>query len=112
MSGVPQVAGDYNQNGVVDAADYVAWRNSIGQNVPLPNRGPGITGPIGQSDYNFWRSRFGATSGAGSGASVASVPEPVTLAALASCLAGCGVWWAGARRRQGKSCRGIRIPLR
>ena len=50
--------GDYNQNGVVDAADYVTWRSSIG----------------GQLAYDAWRSRFGnPASGLGGGS---NVPEP------------------------------------
>ena len=32
----PAVAGDYNDNGVVDAADYVVWRNA-GAAATLPN---------------------------------------------------------------------------
>ncbi len=42
-------SGDYNRNGSVDAADYVAWRND-----------PGSFGgdPAG---YNTWRSNFGKT---------------------------------------------------
>jgi fermentation-respiration switch protein FrsA (DUF1100 family) len=52
--------GDYNQDGVIDAADYVVWRKSIG----------------GQPAYDAWRSQFGnAASGLGSGA---AVPEPAT----------------------------------
>ena len=55
--------GDYNNNGVVDTADYVVWRKaeSLGLNT-LDNRGPGIVGAVGQLDYNFWRSHFGNTS--------------------------------------------------
>jgi hypothetical protein len=80
VTGVPGVAGDYNQNGTVDAADYVVWRNSEGQTT-LPNRGTGITGPVGSADYQFWRSRFGATSAAGGGIG-AGVPEPSTATVL------------------------------
>jgi hypothetical protein len=68
------VAGDYNGNGVVDAADYVVWRNGG----PLLNEFVGI-GTTNAADYDFWKSRFGATNnaglGAGSGGS-AAVPEP------------------------------------
>jgi hypothetical protein len=66
---------------VVDAADYTIYRDSVGQST-LTNRGPGITGPVGTDDYNFWKSQFGA--GGGSGAlGVASVPEPSALVMLA-----------------------------
>ncbi len=60
--------GDYNRNGVVDAADYVVWRDSLG---PVYN----------QVDYQIWRSHFGETRTAGlvSG-SINAVPEPGTMA--------------------------------
>jgi hypothetical protein len=79
-AGVP---GDFNANGIVDAADYVLWRNGGPlQNDPTPGVQP--------ADYTFWRSRFGATSGSGSGAGAtsAAVPEPATgiLAAAVACL--------------------------
>ena len=35
--------GDYNSNTVVDAADYVAWRDNLGLEIALPQEGPGIT---------------------------------------------------------------------
>jgi hypothetical protein len=85
------VAGDYNNNGIVDGADYVLWRKNINQST-LPNRSTGISGPVGSADYDFWRSRFGATSGLGSGNSstnVAAVPEPATLVILILATSGC-----------------------
>jgi hypothetical protein len=70
------LVGDYNSNGVVDAADYVVWRNSLGQMVTLPNRDPANGGAVSINDYNSWRAHFGNTS-LGSGAVSASpVPEP------------------------------------
>jgi hypothetical protein len=79
------VLGDYNNNGVVDAADYVVWRD---QPASLQNEGasPGV---VDQMDYDFWRARFGAMSGSGGG--VATVPEPSTLllVALAITALGC-----------------------
>ncbi len=65
------LAGDYNNNGKVDAADYVLWRNGG----PLQNETvtPGVVTP---EDYTVWRSNFGNGSpGAGSSA---SVPEPAS----------------------------------
>jgi hypothetical protein len=85
-AGVP---GDYNQNGIVDAADYVFWRNVLGTAAALPNRDPGQAGNIGQADYDFWRRNFGKTSGAGSGdlAGASAVPEPASALLLTvSCL--------------------------
>ena len=73
--------GDYNEDGFVDAADYVIWRKKLGTDFALPNRGDGITGPVSDSDYNAWRANFGA-SGSG-GLSVAGVPEPTSVLLLA-----------------------------
>ncbi len=75
----PGVAGDYNGNGVVDAADYVLWRNGG----PLQNE-IDTPGTVNAADYTAWRARFGATSGAGLGA--AQVPEPGCLALLLVCF--------------------------
>jgi len=63
------LAGDYNNDGKVDAADYVAWRKN-----PAGNGGD----PAG---YNTWRGNFG--SGPGSGLSgTPAVPEPAAFALL------------------------------
>jgi hypothetical protein len=77
----PGVPGDYNNNGIVDAADYTVWRDHLGQTSPgysLPNEGAS-TGTVDQNDYTFWVSNFThAGAGAGLGAGGA-VPEPSTL---------------------------------
>ena len=75
------VPGDYNQNNVVDTADYVVWRKSVGTG-SIPNRGAGIVGNVGQADYDYWRAHLGAVTGAGSGAAIgaAMIPEPATAA--------------------------------
>jgi hypothetical protein len=69
------VAGDYNNNGVVDAADYVVWRNGG----PLQNEVVD-TGTVTPADYDAWRARFGNTSGSGTSS---TVPEPATVVLLA-----------------------------
>jgi hypothetical protein len=92
--------GDYNGNGVVDAADYAVWRDRFGQNVALPNTDPADTdNMVTQAEYNFWRSRFGATPGSGAGTLSASqtVPEPATGAL--TILAGCLLAAVGRRRK-------------
>lgn len=77
------VPGDYNVNGVVDAADYVLWRKGG----PLANEldNPGI---VNAADYNVWRVRFG--NSAGSGAAATIIPEsstlPFTFTALAQLI--------------------------
>jgi hypothetical protein len=85
IGSTPSVSGDYNNNGVVDAADYILWRNGG----PLQND---PTAGVQATDFDFWRSRFGANSGSGSGS---AVPEPAALA-----LVGLSFVLAGAVRRK------------
>lgn len=74
---VPAVAGDYNNDGVVNLADYTVWRNNLGaQAGTLPNDSVG--GTIGTAQYDAWKSNFGATASAIGGLSTANVPEPAT----------------------------------
>jgi hypothetical protein len=65
-----QLGGDYNSNAVVDAADYVVWRDHLGTSgTPGTVLGDGTTtgtlngvpdGIVDQSDYNYWRQQYGA----------------------------------------------------
>jgi hypothetical protein len=87
------VPGDYNNNGTVDAADYVDWRNGG----PLDNEDdePDV---INDADYVFWKSQFGnpLEEAAGSVVGASPVPEPASillaLAALALWLPRCADW--------------------
>ena len=87
--GEPTLAGDYNDNGIVDAADYTVWRDNVGQPAgTLPNDIDGVV--IGPAQYDTWKLKFGSTLGASS-LSQAPVPEPLggTLLVIGSMLA---VW--------------------
>ena len=88
--------GDYNKDGVVDAADYVVWRNTQGQTgsdlADHPADGD-HNYVVGSADYAVWRAHFGQPLNGGSpaagtslGTIASSVPEPAgwLLAALAS----------------------------
>jgi hypothetical protein len=75
------VPGDYNGDGVVDAADYTVWRDTLGSTSDLRANGDNMGGSVGvidQADYEFWRTHFGETAGAGAGIGIGSVPEPTT----------------------------------
>jgi hypothetical protein len=86
------VLGDYNGDGIVDAADYTVWRDHLGQTFALPNRNPANTGAISIADYTYWKSRFGATSGSGSGSlGSGSVPEPTSLLMFVVGGLGCSI---------------------
>jgi hypothetical protein len=74
-----QPAGDFNHDGAVDTADYVLWRNTLNQSVPIGSGADGnFDGQITVADYDVWRSHFGATTAATSAPLNLSVPEPAT----------------------------------
>ena len=79
LSGVLRVvgnlSGDYNQNGIVDAADYVVWRKSVSQMGTNLAADGNDNGQIDPGDYDVWRSHFGQAAGNAT-LSVATVPEP------------------------------------
>jgi phospholipase/lecithinase/hemolysin len=61
-----RLPGDFNHDDVVDAADYVVWRNGVGTTyIPY--------------DYQIWRAHFGESAGSGAaeklGAGNSTVPE-------------------------------------
>jgi hypothetical protein len=86
------VAGDYNNDGTVNAADYVLWRKGGS----LANEVADV-GTISAADYAEWRARFGNPS-LGSGASIGggAVPEPSSIWMLS---VGAIIWKGCARRR-------------
>jgi hypothetical protein len=89
---VQALVGDYNGNGVVDAADYTVWRDHLGSTTfTLPNRDPANTGAISAADYTSWKSNFGNHSGSGALGSGA-VPEPSTFVLAVVALAGAIGW--------------------
>jgi hypothetical protein len=55
--------GDYNQNGVVDAADYSVWRDAMGSSALAAGTGADGNGDgvVDSWDYRLWKSNFGAT---------------------------------------------------
>jgi autotransporter-associated beta strand protein len=76
----PSLGGDYNEDGIVDAGDYVVWRDALGGDSSLPNDD---TPGVGEDDFERWRTNFGATNlGAGGAAGSAAVPEPSSAVLL------------------------------
>jgi hypothetical protein len=66
----PGLDGDYNGNGIVDAADYTVWRDGLGTVYTA-------------SDYTVWKANFGKTSFGSGALAPISVPEPAALTLLA-----------------------------
>jgi hypothetical protein len=56
--------GDFNNDGGVNAADYVVWRKEIGT----------------PAEFNLWRANFGTSLGSGGAGGMGPVPEPGALA--------------------------------
>ena len=86
------LAGDYNGNGTVDAADYTIFRDNLGgDSAVLGGNGSGAATVV-VADYDLWKQNFGP-SGTGS---TAAVPEPTGLILLGlvvgSCLCGRRRW--------------------
>ena len=75
------LAGDYNANGVVDAADYTVWRDNLGGPAGTLMNDP-VGGDIGAAQYNAWRANFGAIWSPLGAIEAATVPEPSTLLLL------------------------------
>jgi hypothetical protein len=91
------LAGDYNGDGFVDAADYTVWRNNLGGDesaLATGSRDPMNTGPIDGDDYTFWKNNYGNMSGGAGGLTGFAVPEPSSLALIVSAAA-----FVGWRRR-------------
>jgi MYXO-CTERM domain-containing protein len=76
----PVNRGDYDNNGVVDAADYVVWRKNLSMAIVLPN--DATPGSVTASDYAVWRANFGDTLGSGSAAPT-QIPEPAAWLTVA-----------------------------
>lgn len=86
------LAGDYNNDGVVDARDYTVWRDNLGTSVTLPN--DETPGSVTAADYEVWRTNYGQSAGA-SVASAAPEPSGFAIALLS------GATLVRARRRRG-----------
>ena len=86
----PSVSGDYNGNGVVDAADYVIWKKHDGLTGGATKaQGDGTgDGNVASDDYEYWRARFANTTGGSGtgGLATTTVPEPNTVLMLFTSL--------------------------
>jgi hypothetical protein len=70
--------GDFNEDGIVDAADYTVWRD-------------GFNTVYDEMDYFVWRSNFGeGVAGAGATAPH-SVPEPASMVMLVVAMVSCSL---------------------
>jgi len=90
---MPELPGDFNADGVVDASDYTVWRLNLGSSNDslLNGRGDAISG-VGRGDYLLWKENFGRDLAPQANVSTAKVPEPkmaqilLALACLATAI--------------------------
>ncbi|TWU00271.1 hypothetical protein Pla108_12190 [Botrimarina colliarenosi] len=82
----PLLAGDYNGDGTVDAADYTVWRDLLGTTglAAYASADGDGDGEITLLDYDIWRSNYGATIDT---VSSLTAPEPGSITVLLPALA-------------------------
>jgi hypothetical protein len=91
VAAAPILLGDYNEDGSVDAADYVIWRKGLGT-------------LFTQADYDVWSANYGQTAGSGGSAisitgavrQSSAAPEPSGIVLLIA-----SSFFYGAVRRRG-----------
>lgn len=81
------LAGDYNLDGVVDAADYTVYRDTLGSTTELAADGD-ASGAIDAADYTVWAGHYGDGGSPG-----VAIPEPG-----AGWLVAVGLFAGGCRR--------------
>ena len=70
---VPGLPGDYNDDNLVDLADYTVWRDTLDSTTDLRADGD-HSGTVDKPDYTVWKQNFGAVGGGGSGGGVGASP--------------------------------------
>ncbi len=85
----PGTPGDFNDDGLVNLADYTVWRDNLGadESVLPPGSGNGSS-TVDAGDYAVWKTNFGAPGAASLSASQTAVPEPGTVGLLLLVCAG------------------------
>lgn len=96
------IDGDYNDDGVLDTADYTTWRDALDSSATLPN--DTTPGTVKQEDYDVWVANYGQVLASLSTAT--SVPEPTGLVLLAIATA----YVSGTRRIVRTTTAAPRVP--
>lgn len=85
--GAPQLAGDFNGDGLVNLADYTVWRDNLGagNEASIAYGGDGLNG-VDSADYEVWKNNFSGSIDPLSG-SMNQIPEPASI--IIGLLLGC-----------------------
>jgi hypothetical protein len=98
------VDGDYNRDGIVDAADFVLWRDTLGKSGNALSADGNRDKTIGEADRALWHSQFGQESEQDEESGAQAIPEPAAAALAFMFLVAAGMWrWfdlRAARNRQ------------
>ncbi|MGL4512899.1 MAG: hypothetical protein ACRCT8_07385 [Lacipirellulaceae bacterium] len=90
LAAAPSNPGDFNDDGLVNSADYTVWRDNLnGSSAALNGNGTGAATVV-QADYDLWVANYNTGPG-----SATAIPEPAAL--VLATLAACGL----GRRRNG-----------
>jgi glucose/arabinose dehydrogenase len=97
--GVP--AGDFNEDGTIDAADYTVWRDTRGTSVTAWSGADGNgDGLVDDADYDVWQQNFGLVIPDLAGAAAAAtVPEPSAWALIIAAASTLPLGWRRVRMR-------------
>jgi hypothetical protein len=92
-----QLPGDYNFDGIVDAADYLVWRSRLGSTVtPYTSADGDGSGVVDAADFGVWTGHFGETTGQGAGSEGGARSEERGIRSECGDSGGAGI-----RRREG-----------
>jgi hypothetical protein len=79
--------GDFNNDGIIDAADYTVWRDTLGSTTDLRADADG-DGLISAFDREIWLLNYGVSFASTATALSTAIPEPTATVLLALGLAG------------------------
>ena len=108
LPNVPILPGDYNADGVVDAADYTVWRNHLGEADEASINYNGDGDGVSLSDFAMWSQHYG-DSATGSGIDPMAVPEPSAFTMLLAVAVSCWMHRHSKQLSRGKvtGCQGL-----
>jgi hypothetical protein len=81
------LAGDYDNDGRVDASDYTVWRDTLNTTGSALAADGNNNGRIDAGDYSVWKTNFGQTRGSGAVTNLSvGVPEPASAVLMVVAL--------------------------